>query len=267
MAGVSPCLLGTIELSMALAWYRAVDVCGFSHVAASLVVLPCQLVRMHMRTRWVAESCATHGPSLPTTCICCRGECMTINTTFVYTIDTSGSGQVETCTVTWGSVHGLGLQGAERWGRIRVQGSIKFNTRCWIGSGEWLPNAVPKCQVWMRRQRAYDVTCRLPPSRRPVPRTATPACTCASHASFRPAAPAPEVTDALDIWVEATGMLHEAECDADEEIRAALAEDEEGGWEGGSGWDGGASGGSGSGAPGGPVELARGASWLPLWRM
>lgn len=54
MAGVSPCLLGTIKLSMALAWYRAVDVCGFSHVAASLVVLPCQLVRMHMRTRWVA---------------------------------------------------------------------------------------------------------------------------------------------------------------------------------------------------------------------
>lgn len=37
---------------------------------------------------------------------------MTVNATFLYTIDTAGSGQVQSCTVTWGSVHGLGLQGA-----------------------------------------------------------------------------------------------------------------------------------------------------------
>jgi len=69
-----------------------------------------------------------------------------------------------------------------------------------------------------------------------------------------------EVTDALDIWVDSTGMLHEAECDADEAIRAAL-EEQEGSGQGGSG------GSAASGAPNGPIEFARGASWLPLWRM
>lgn len=68
------------------------------------------------------------------------------------------------------------------------------------------------------------------------------------------------MTDAFDIWAEATGMLHYAECDADEELRDALRQQEEG-WE--DSWPGGSSG----GAPSGPAELGRGSSWLPLWRM
>lgn len=62
---------------------------------------------------------------------------MTINATFLYTIDTAGSGQVQSCSVTWGSVHGVGLQGAwVEWIDCRAHGSrlAVMRAAClWLG--------------------------------------------------------------------------------------------------------------------------------------
>ncbi len=52
-----------------------------------------------------------------------------------------------------------------------------------------------------------------------------------------------ELTDALDIWVEATGLLHEAECDQEEEAEAGQLM-----------------------GKGGVGRLRRAASWRPPWR-
>lgn len=54
-----------------------------------------------------------------------------------------------------------------------------------------------------------------------------------------------ELTDALDIWVEATGLLHEAECDQEEQEQAEA--------------------GRPTGKSGGG-RLRRAASWIPPWR-
>lgn len=59
-----------------------------------------------------------------------RGQCMTINAIFLYTIDTASSGQVQSCTVTWGSVHGVGLQGARG-----VEGHTQL--LLWCSGGGW----------------------------------------------------------------------------------------------------------------------------------
>ena len=54
-----------------------------------------------------------------------------------------------------------------------------------------------------------------------------------------------ELTDALDIWVEATGLLHEAECKQEEQEQEQAGQPAD----------------EGSGG-----RLRRAASWIPPWR-
>ena len=125
-----------------------------------------------------------------------------MHATYTYCID-NASGQVDACGLTWGTVSGLYLQGAP--GPGPAAGHPCARRRAWLGC---------------------------------APGQATHACPAAHSCHvLAPLAPA-EVTDAFDIWVEATGQLYEAECEADEEERAACG-----------------------------LPPAAGASWRPVWRV
>lgn len=145
---------------------------------------------------------------------------MTVNVTYNWTLDPDTL-LADTCTLTWGSVHGLYLRG--EWGG-RHRAPMWRGLRGWVAMTMGSPSSSAP-------QPPLTPQPKLPPTRM---------------------LPATEPADAFDIWLEATGLLHEAECDQDEEQGAAL------------GWQPEAPGSNGQG-DGRPEGFGRHASWRPVW--
>ena len=160
---------------------------------------------------------------------------MTVNATFTYTVDTAGSGQADSCVVTWGGVHGMGLQGAAaELGGGRARAGV--GATCWqLRNVRWLANL--GTVRWLCWATAASSTFQLPQ--------------CSTHPTSRHLfwLNDAEVTDAFDIWMEATGSLHAAECEADDALRAAVE----------------AQLGGGAALPRGPAGRGRAAAAQPLW--